>query len=109
MILANVKDQGSFRCQDVLEMSNGYQTWSTEPLSKVNCIAEVKTYIGVSLGRPDVKLLRNAFWLPKSVVRTHDQIVMHSEVKRHAGVSRVEPEVNCLEMFFAFRFGRKNP
>ena len=86
--LSNVKGQWFSRGQDVLLMSCGYQTWSTEPLPKVHCIAVVKTHLRVSLGQPDVKLLRNALWLPNSVVRNYDQSVMHSGVKKHAGVSQ---------------------
>ena len=43
-----------------LEMPYAYRIWQEESLTKVKCIAGVKSYAGVSQGQPEVKLFRNA-------------------------------------------------
>ena len=62
----------SSRGQVALEMPYGYQIWQEEPLTKVQCIVGVKGYAGINWGQPEVKLLRNALWLPDLVGRTPD-------------------------------------
>ena len=59
----------SSRGQVALEMPYGYQIWYEEPLTKVQCIVGVKGHAGVNWGQPEVKLLRNALWLPDVVRR----------------------------------------
>ena len=54
-----------------------YQLWSEEPLTRVLCIDGVKGHVGLSRGQPEVKLLKNAPWLPNLVGRTPNQSVMH--------------------------------
>ena len=61
-----------------LEMPHSHQKWQKGPHTRVKCINGVKGLARVNWGQPEVKLLRNAIWLP--------------------GVIRVQPEGNCLEM-----------
>ena len=53
-------------------MLYGHQIWWEEPLTRVQCMAGVKGYEGVSWGQVGVNLLNNAQWPPNLVGRTHD-------------------------------------
>ena len=58
-------------------MYYGYQIWLEQPLTRAQCIAEVKGHVGVSQGQPEVKLLWNPKWPPNLVTRTPDQGIIH--------------------------------
>ena len=61
-----------------------------------NKIKSNQGHAGISRGQPEVKLLRNALWLPNFIIRTSDQSIIHCGVKGQAGVSRGHLEVKLL-------------
>ena len=59
-------------------------------------MAEVTDQVGVTRGRLEAYLLRNALGLPNSVRRTPTQTKYTVEVKGQVGVTRGQIEANLL-------------
>ena len=61
----------------IVRNAHGNKFGRKNPLPKLSALMGVKVHVGISLGQPEVKLLRHAVWLPNLMQINFDQIVMY--------------------------------